>query len=257
MAKHPETPDVVEEIESGVERFAGWVGANLWLSAGILLGVLAVVGAVGGYASWQRSREESASDALDAARAAYLREMGAPPGSLEVPELANPKAAAEIRERYLARFREVADGQRGTVAGTLALLEVAELLDALGRGEEVAAAYADARESAPNPILRAMVDRRLGYLHEDAGRWAEAAAAHEAAAAVEEYPLRAWALADAARCTLKAGRNTEALALYERLEVEAPDLPLPEHEAAQLRELRAGTATPPEPQSPTEAPSQP
>jgi Tfp pilus assembly protein PilF len=84
-----------------------------------------------------------------------------------------------------------------------------------------------------------MVDRRLGYLHEDAGRWAEAAAAHAAAAEVPEYPLRTWALADAARCELKAGRRAEALALYDRLQAEAPDLALPEHEAAQLRELRA------------------
>lgn len=239
MARHPETPDVVEEIESGAERLAGWVAANLWLSAGIVLGVLAVVGAVGSYASWKSSREESASDALDTVRTAYLREMGASPGALEVPELANPKAAQEIRERFLVQFREVAESQRGTVAGTLALLETADLLEGLERPDERAAAFAEARESAPNPMLRAVVDRRVGYLHEDAGRWAEAAAAHEAAAAVAEYPLRAWALADAARCELKAGRTAEALALYDRLQTEAPDLALPEHEAAQLRELRA------------------
>ena len=241
MARHPETLDVVEEIESGAERFAGWVAANLWLSASIALGVLAVVGGVGGYASWKSSREESASDALDTVRSAYLLEMGASPGALQVPELANPKAAQEIRERFLVQFREVAGSQGGTVAGTLALLETADLLETLGRPDEVTAALVEARESAPNPMLRAMVDRRLGYLHEDAGRWAEAAAAHAAAAAVPEYPLRAWALADAARCELKAGRPAEALALYDRLQSEAPDLALPEDQTAQIRELRAAS----------------
>ena len=239
MARHPETSDVVEEIESGAERLAGWVAANLWLSVGIAVGVLVLVGAVGGYASWKSSSEESASDALDRVRSEYLREMGASPSAREVPELANPKAAQEIRERFLVQFREVAVSQDGTVAGTLALLESADLLEALGRPDEVAAALAQARESAPNPMLRAMVDRRLGYLHEDAGRWAEAAAAHAAAAAVPEYPLRAWALADAARCELKAGRRAEALALYDRLQAEAPELPLPEDQAAEIRELRA------------------
>jgi tetratricopeptide (TPR) repeat protein len=239
VARQSETPDVVEEIESGIERFAGWVGANLWLSVGVVVGALAVVAGVGSYASWQVSREEAASDALDRVRSAYLREMGAAPGALEVPELANPRAAQEIRERYLGEFQAVAESQRGTVAGTLALLESADLLEALERSDEVAAAVAEARDAAQNPMLRAMVERRLGYLHEDAGRWSEAAAAHAAAAAVPEYPLRAWALADAARCELSAGRAAEALALYEQLEREAPDLALPDHEAAQLRELRA------------------
>lgn len=239
MARHSETPDVVEELEGGVERFAGWVAANLWLSIGILVGVLAVVGGVGGYASWQSSREQSASDALDRVRGAYLREMGASPGALEVPELANPKAAQEIRERYLVEFRAIAEGQRGTVAATLALLETADLLEALGRTDEVAAVLEQAREEAPNPALGAMVDRRLGYLYEDAGRWAEAAAAHAAAAAVPDYPLHYWALADAARCELAAGNRAKALALYDQLAGEAPDLALPEHEASQVRELRA------------------
>ena len=81
MARHPETFDVVEEIESGAERLAGWVAANLWLSVGIALGVLALVGAVGGYASWKSSSEESASDALDRVRSEYLREMGASPSA--------------------------------------------------------------------------------------------------------------------------------------------------------------------------------
>jgi tetratricopeptide (TPR) repeat protein len=241
VARQSEAPDVVEEIESAAERLAGWVAANLWLSVGLLVGVLALAGAVGGYASWKGSREEAASDALDVVRTAYFREMGAAPTALELPELANPKAAQEIQERYLVQFRELAESQRGTVAGTLALLETADILEALGRTDEMAAAIAEARERAPNPVLRAIVDRRLGYLYEDAGRWAEAAAAHAAAAAVPEYPLRSWALADAARCELSAGRRAEALALYERLELEAPDLPLPEHEAAQLRELRATT----------------
>lgn len=254
MARQPELPDVVEEIESGAERLAGWIAANLWLSVGIVVAALGLVGAVGGYASWRSSREVAASDALDVVRAEYLREMGAPAGALEVPELANPKAAQEIRERFLAQFREVAQARRGTVAGTLALLEAADLLDALERPDDVAATLAEARETAPNPILRAMIDRRIGYLHEDAGRWAEAAAAH-AAAAVAEYPLRAWALADAARCTLKAGRSAEALALYDRLESEAPDLALPEHEAAQLRELRAASQTEaPRPEAPQTQP---
>jgi tetratricopeptide (TPR) repeat protein len=239
VAKHPQPSDVVEELETWAERFAAWVARNAWLAGGIALAILAVAGSVGGYASWKSSREESASDALDRVRSEYLGEMGAPPGALEVPELANPKAAQEIRERFVVRFREVAEAERGTTAATLALLEAAELLEALGRRDELAALYAEAAAAAPRPVLRAVVERRLAYLHEDAGRWTEAAAAHEAAGSVPSYPLRYWALADAARCYAQAGRSAEALALYDRIAAEAPEVALPDHQAAQLRELRA------------------
>ena len=252
MAKQdPTAPGVVEEIESLAERFAGWVAHNSWLAAGIAAGLLALAGGYGAYSSWHSSRQDGASDALDAARVAYLQEMGAPPGAIDVPELANPKAAQEIRERYLTRFREVADAQRGTAAGTLALFEVTDLLDALGRRDEIAAVYEEAAKTAPNLELRALVQRRLAYLHEDAGQWAEAAAAHEAAA-VPANPLRYWALADAARCRAQAGQTAEALALYDRIASEAPDLPLPDHQAAQARELRALAATPSAAATPSE-----
>jgi tetratricopeptide (TPR) repeat protein len=245
VAKHPETPDVVVELESGAERLAGWVRANPWIAAGIGVAVLAIAGAAGGYGSWRKSREESASNALDLVRVEYLREMGAPAGAIEVPELANPKAGQEIRQRFATRFQEVGASQRGTAAGTLALLEAADLLDALGRRDELAALYDEAALSAATPALRALVLRRTAYLHEDAGRWAEAAAAHEQAAAIPEYALRRWALADAARCRQAAGDSTAALALYDRLQAEAPDLALPDHQAAQVRELRAAAAAAP------------
>jgi len=238
--EHPAAADVTEEFESLAERFAGWTAAHPGLAVGIAAAVLAAAGAYGAWSSWRHSRAESGSDALDAVRVAYLEEMGAPPGAVDVPELANPKAAQEIRERYLARFREVADAQRGTSSGTLALFEIADLLRTLGRRDEIAAVYAEALASAPTPELAAFVQRRIAYLHEDAGEWAEAAAAHEAAA-VPANPLRYWALADAARCRALASQTQQALALYDRLAAEAPDLQLPDHEAARARELRAAT----------------
>jgi tetratricopeptide (TPR) repeat protein len=250
VTKHPESPAVVVELESGVERLAGWIGANPWLAGGILVGAIALAGAIGGYSSWRTSQERDASNALDLVRGEYLREMGAPPGAIEVPELANPKAGQEIRQRYVERFRELAAEQRGTAAGTLALLEAGDLLAALDRQDELAALYDEAASSAPTPALRALVLGRIAFLHEEAGRWSEAAAGYEQAAAIPENPLRAWALADAARCRLAAGDSTGALALYDRLQAEFPDLALPDHVAATLRELRAAA---PAPEAPSEA----
>ena len=84
--------------------------------------------------------------------------------------------------------------------------------------------------------------QRIGEAYENRGAWAEAAAAHAAAGGLIDYPLRYWALVDAARCHAAAGDASQALAIYDRVEAEAPDLPLPTHVRDQIRELRATAA---------------
>jgi tetratricopeptide (TPR) repeat protein len=87
--------------------------------------------------------------------------------------------------------------------------------------------------------LRGLTLQRVAQGLEDLGRWEEAAGRHEEAAAIGAFPLRHWALADAARCAAQAGNPDRALTLYERVEAEAPDLRLPDHQRAEIRELRA------------------
>ena len=245
MAKHAQPPELIEEIESGAERLAHWIGAHVWLVGGLVLAALALAAGISGFFSWQTNREEAASDALDRTRSAYLEAMGASPGSLELPELASLEIAKQVRGEYVERFREVAAEHPGTVAGTLARLEVAQLQTDLDAGPAaVAAVWDEALASAgSNEALRGIVLQRIAQAHEDAGAWAEAAAVHEQAAAIQGFPLRYWALVDAARCQAQAGDPQRALALYERVEQEAPDLELPPHLRVQLRELRALAAS--------------
>jgi Tfp pilus assembly protein PilF len=87
--------------------------------------------------------------------------------------------------------------------------------------------------------VRGIVIQQLAQRFEAAGRWAEAADRHEAAAKLDDYPLHQWALADAARCRAMAGDAAAARALYDRLDQEAPDLPLSDEQRAQRLELRA------------------
>ena len=243
MARRSHQPDLIEEFESAADRMARWIATHSVPVVGIL--VLALAGAF----TWERinsgidAREEAASNALDQAHAAYLVALGGVPGSLEIPELANPVAAAVIQEEHLERFRAVADEHRGTVAGTLALFEVAEILDRLDRPDQTLEVWQEALDDlSGHPSLRAMLHQRIARLHEDRGDWSQAAAAHEAAGAVSEFPLRYGALAEAARCYAQAGQDERALALYERVAREAPDLALPGHLRAQFRELRAVAA---------------
>jgi len=240
LAKRTHTPDVIEEIEGAAERLANWIAGNAWLVGGLLVVVLGTAAAWGGYQSWSQGREAAASNELDRVQTAYLFAFGAQPGTVEEPELANPAAAAAIREEYVAEFRAVAEDHSGTVAGTLALFEAADLLNRLGRPEETEEIWHQALASASgNPGLHGVLQQRVGQAHEAVQAWAKAAAAHEQAGHTAGYPLRYEALVDAARCYAAAGEPERALALYEEVEREAPDLSLPDHLRAQFRELRA------------------
>lgn len=244
MAKHRhDHPDMIEEFESAAEKLADWIGKNALLVGGLVAVVLLLAAGLGGYRSWSHASEEAASDALDRTRGAYLEALGASPGSMEEPELANPAAALAIREEYLPKFQAVADEHEGTVAGTLALFEVAALLEAMDREEETAAVWDRALDQAAgNPRLEGLVHQRVAESYERNGAWAEAAAAHESAGELQGYPLRYWALVDAARCYAAAGESDRALSLYEKVEAEAPDLALPPHVREEIRELRAVAA---------------
>jgi tetratricopeptide (TPR) repeat protein len=244
LAKHRhDHPDMIEEFESAAERLAGWIGQNLLLVGGSVAAVLALAAGIGGYGSWTASQEASASDALDRARSAYLQALGASPGAVEEPELANPAAAVAIRQEYLPKFEAIAVEHEGTVAGTLALFEVAALLEASDRGDETGPIWDRALEQASgNPRLEGLLLQRRGEAHEQRGAWAEAAADHERAGGLQDYPLRYWALLDAARCHAAAGDAEKALGLYDRVEAEAPDLAIPAHIRDQIRELRAVAA---------------
>ncbi len=166
--------------------------------------------------------------------------MGAQPDSVDVPQLANPAAAEQIRADFEKRYAEVAEQHAGTVAAALASMERATLLSAGGHDDQAIALLDQAQSDAPkHGAIRGIVAQRLAQRFEAAGKWPEAAERHEQAGDVADYPLRFWALADAARCRALAGDADAARALYDRLDREAPELPLSDEQRAERLELRA------------------
>ncbi|MGH0029050.1 MAG: hypothetical protein ACQGVC_04625 [Myxococcota bacterium] len=241
--KSPATSEALDDIQSAADKLAEWIQQNLLLVGGGIVALMAVAGVVSLMATAQERREEAASSALAEVRADYLEAMGAAPGAIEVPELANQAAAERIRSEYRERFAAMAEEHAGTVSGALASLEVAQLAIDAGEPDVAAGIYQQVLdEGAGGDRLRGLVLQRMGQSFEDAERWAEAADRHEQAANLSEYPLRHWALVDAARCRVLAGDRDAAKALYERLESQAPDLRLPDHLRVQKREIEAAAA---------------
>ena len=234
--------ETLQELESASDRLSDWLEENIRGVVAAVVGVLVLAGAFAWWSSADQSEEEGASTALAKVRADYLSAMGVDPGSLEVPELANPVAASQIRTEYQERFSQVAGEHPGTVAGTLAGLEAATLAARDGRGEEAQGLVDGALASAPDGSVRGLAQQRLAQIYESQERWSEASEAHLAASEVGDYPLRGFALADAARTRAQAGDAAAALALYERFEREYEGLQLPAHQQLELAELRAAAA---------------
>jgi len=236
--------EVLDDLGTGMERLAAWVGTHPILVSTVLGILLASGGAWEVLRSRAERRETEASNALDETENAYLAAMGAQPGAIDVPELANPEAARRIREEYVEKYRSVAEAHPGTVPAALAWLEVADLLESQGNADASLESLQKALAERPeNPGVAGLVHQRIAQLHEDRGELAEAAAEHEAAGMLTGFPLRYYALADAARCYAEAGQPDRALELLDRIENEAKqEFPLPPELRSLLRELRASQA---------------
>jgi tetratricopeptide (TPR) repeat protein len=232
--------ETLQEIESVFDRLARWVAEHPRQVLGLLVAIL-VTTAVLSLWNWGRHRSETrASAAVAQVQAEYLSAMGAPPGSFEVVEPANPEVGRQVRREFVARFLEVADEHAGAASAVSARLEAAALQDQAGDGEAALESWRRAADEAGDEsALKGLALVRLARALESRSRWEEAGAAHEEAGGIEEMPMRILALADAARCFAEAGDAERALAIFERIETEAPDARLPAHTKARLLELRA------------------
>ena len=245
---HPHgATEVLEDLGSSFERAASWVAAHPLLVSVVIGAVLATGGGWELMRTRAERRESAASNALDETQRAYLAALGADQNAIDLPELANPEAAKQIREEYLEKFRAVALAHPGTVPAALAWLEVADLLQIRGDADaSLESLRKGLAEQPDNSRIAGLVHQRIAQFYEDRGQIAEAAAEHEAAGDLPGFPLRYLALSDAARCYAQAGQPERALALLERIESEAKEgFPLPAEQRSLLRELRASQAAQP------------
>lgn len=242
-AKHADPADRIAEIESMGERAIEWIGENAKVVLSVVTLCLLLAGAYGYFDSVKARRENAASEAVAEIRDGYLTAMGGAPGALGAPEPEDPAAAEPVRKEYSERYAAVARKYPGTAGAAIARFEQGDLVAAAG--DEAGAIEiwrsAIARLSGRSP-LAGMLHERIGEALERGGDWEAAAQAYDAAAAIDAYTFRHWALAEAARCYLLANQPEKALKRAARLETEAPDLQLPDYLRGRLRELRAANS---------------
>ena len=233
----------LDAIESFGDRVTRWVGENPVPVLGGAVALLLAAAVFGLTRDFSRSGDVESSLALARAQGDYRLAMGGNPGTIEIPEPANPETAKQIRLDAIAKYETVAREHAGTPAAGIALLEAGRLQQALGDFEAALGTYRRGIEQlGPADAIRALLLVRVGSVHEAAGRWAEAGEAYESAAAIDGYPLRFDALAEAARADAAAGANERAIAAYDRIAAEAPDVRVAPYITARIDELRENAA---------------
>lgn len=229
------------ELEVRGDRLTEWSNEHRTKILVSIVVVLAVAAIGGFYLQHRAGVSTEAANALALATSEYRQAMGADPMGGEIPEPANPAVALEARKKFAERFAAVATEHAGTTSGALAWLEAGQRSLELGERDEARARFEKARDGASDSAIAALAWVRLAELAEDAKDFAGAAAAYEAAAAIPSYPLRAAALAEAARCFVGAGEKDKGLATFQRLESEFPDETIAPPIQAMFQELRASS----------------
>ncbi len=246
--RKPQQPESASQtldlIETRSDRIIEWVGTNpkpILAVAGTILAIAAVWGFT--TSSREQANDES-SAALARVTADFRSAMGASPGSIAIPELANAEEAAEIREEFVLEYEAVGSEFSGEPAGAVALLEAGKLQQKLGDAAGALATYEEALESlGPVEGLRGLILERRGSVYEAEGDWTSAAEAYREASLIPTYPIRGYAMVNAARLFVEDGQVERAIELVEGWEKESPDYQLPPQLTASLDEYRAARAT--------------
>jgi hypothetical protein len=222
---HSDTEPRPTGLDGRIEDVVDWIGHHR-RALGIGLGAIValwVALALWGQAS--DTRREEASAELAAVEAAFAAEMGAQPGDALIPEPANAEQARKARETALAKFEALAKAHENTQIARHANLRSAELEVDLARLDA-----ADARlialiaELGDRDPLKGIALRLRGYVLEELGRDAEAAAVYEAGGALASYPPRAMLWLAASRTHARIGANAQALAALDHAIAADPDL---------------------------------
>ena len=148
--EHGTAAEMLGELESAADRLGEWLQTHLAAVSAAIVGLLVVAGLGAWLVSARESAEQEASTALAQTRADYLSAMGAQPGSIEVPELANPDRRRRDPRGVREALCRAGGGARGHGRGHARRDRAARVSRArAGRGDEAIALLEQAVEKAP------------------------------------------------------------------------------------------------------------
>ena len=231
----------LDQLETRSGDLAQWISDNplpILAGAGTILAIAAVYTLA---SSGIDTAKHEASAATAVAKSEYRSAMGgAYSGTVEIPEPANPEIARSTRLEYIERFQGLAAEQAGNEMGSYAWVQAGSLQADQGDLEGALESFEQALEPFDkSEAMRGIILARIAVIHEQLGDLASAAAAHLEASEITSYPLRYFALLNAARNQAEAGQTDAAIVTFERVTQESPDLLIPEHTQAMLMELKA------------------
>jgi predicted negative regulator of RcsB-dependent stress response len=236
--EHNRTAEALRDIEASGDRVAEWAAENAAVILGVIAGVLVIAAGAGFWIQHSSDTRDASVNALAKATSDYRIAMGADPLDSAIPEPANADLAQRTRTQFAERFEEVGREYSGTTVGAIGLLEAGGLHVELGELDAAIANFEAARESVKGTPLAALASTRLAGLAEGRDDMKAAAEAFESAASVANYPLRAEALGEAARCWAAANETDRAISTFQRLESEFPEELVAPHIQSLIDELR-------------------
>lgn len=230
----------LDDLEVRSSDLAEWISENPLPILIVAGAILAIAAAYTVASTGVDTARHEASDAIAMVKSEYRAAMGGSYyGSLEVPEPANAEIARTTRLEYVERFKELAGEHEGSEMGSYALVQAGSLQEELDDFDGALASLQ--RALVPydeSQAMRGIILERIAAIHERLGDLSAAAAAHMEASEITSYPLRYFALLNAARSQAEAGESDAAIVSFERVTNESPDLQIPQHTQAMLMELK-------------------
>jgi tetratricopeptide (TPR) repeat protein len=234
----------LDEIQSRGDDLSEWISENPTTILGGV-GAILLVTAIYGFAvsGFDGSRDKASTEIAALKNEFRIAMGGSYSGSMQIPEPANPETARATRQEYIERFQQLAEAHEGTEMGAQALFQIANLRSGLDDTAGAIESYQQALAPySDDEAMRGIILERIALLHESSGNLEAATQAHLGASEIPSYPLRYFALLNAARTQAEAGLDELAVANFDRVTQESPDLLIPEHTQAMLLELKAERA---------------
>jgi TolA-binding protein len=225
--------------ENELQRFAvktrGIIEDRRRETTGLMIGVIVVAVAAGGYFLW-RDHVQSRAHALLADALAVQQARVAAPGTPAAPGT-YPSERARL-EAAVLKLKAAADAYPSTDAGIFARYQEAADQLALGNAAAAVTAYQDVIQQAGNGIYGQMARLGLAEAQARAGQYDQAINAFKELAQRKDGPLPVdGILMELGRTYRDAGKRADAQQTFNRLVAEFPDSPFTQEAKRELDSL--------------------